>query len=253
MQRINSCNNSSFGPSGRRGRQTYTHYQTLELEKEFHFNLYLTKCQRIKITHSLYYQLLNYGADSSMDGSYRDPSNMHAGSYGGYNYNGMVLSISRSAFSSSSQIGTVGKTSRAFPAQAAPESRLRQAFGCSLSSLEPFPCTSSTSSGGNGGESQGGKTADQVASVGAVSATAFAEIDETSASSGTEEGGSQVNSALRLSRSPTSRRPRKDKARRYSPVCESFILATPFAWYVFVRLPRREQLNVRSRILFLCL
>ncbi|NWR52251.1 HXB6 protein, partial [Regulus satrapa] len=34
MQRMNSCNSSSFGPSGRRGRQTYTRYQTLELEKE---------------------------------------------------------------------------------------------------------------------------------------------------------------------------------------------------------------------------
>ena len=44
---------SSFGPSGRRGRQTYTRYQTLELEKEFHFNRYLTLRRRIEIAHSL--------------------------------------------------------------------------------------------------------------------------------------------------------------------------------------------------------
>ncbi|KAF1621028.1 HXB6 protein, partial [Psilopogon haemacephalus] len=41
------------GPSGRRGRQTYTRYQTLELEKEFHFNRYLTRRRRIEIAHSL--------------------------------------------------------------------------------------------------------------------------------------------------------------------------------------------------------
>ncbi|NXR29705.1 HXB7 protein, partial [Cinclus mexicanus] len=44
---------SSFGPSGRRGRQTYTRYQTLELEKEFHYNRYLTRRRRIEIAHSL--------------------------------------------------------------------------------------------------------------------------------------------------------------------------------------------------------
>ncbi|GAB1609300.1 homeobox hox lox4 [Argonauta hians] len=37
----------------RRGRQTYSRFQTLELEKEFQYNNYLTRKRRIEVAHAL--------------------------------------------------------------------------------------------------------------------------------------------------------------------------------------------------------
>ncbi|NXH28828.1 HXB5A protein, partial [Myiagra hebetior] len=125
------------------------------------------------------YQLLNYGTSSSMNGSYRDSSTMHSSSYG-YNYNGMDLSINRSA--SSSHFGAVGESSRGFPSPAQ-ESRFRQASSCSLSSPDSLPCSNS--------ESHGGKPApspSEQATSASTTNTNFTELDETSASSGADEG-----------------------------------------------------------------
>ncbi|KAI3380888.1 hypothetical protein SNEBB_002407 [Seison nebaliae] len=51
--RPNAAFSFEFGFEHKRTRQTYTRHQTLELEKEFHYNRYLTRRRRIEIAHSL--------------------------------------------------------------------------------------------------------------------------------------------------------------------------------------------------------
>ncbi|XP_074597793.1 uncharacterized protein LOC141852623 [Brevipalpus obovatus] len=46
--------NQETNQGHKRTRQTYTRFQTLELEKEFHYNRYLTRRRRIEIAHTLH-------------------------------------------------------------------------------------------------------------------------------------------------------------------------------------------------------
>ncbi|XP_061872621.1 homeobox protein Hox-B5-like [Colius striatus] len=139
------------------------------------------------------YQLLNYGTSSSMNGSYRDSSTMHSSSYG-YNYNGMDLSINHSA--SSSHFGAVGESSRGFPSPAQ-ESRFRQASSCSLSSPDSLPCSNSESHGRKPAPSPSNQ-----ATSASTTNTNFTEPNETSASSGADEGTPISSSIPRVQAEP---------------------------------------------------
>ncbi|CAI5658198.1 homeobox protein Hox-B5b [Oreochromis niloticus] len=78
------------------------------------------------------YQLLNYGTNGAVSGSFRDPGTMHSGSFG-YNYNGMDLTVNRT--NTGGHFGAVREDARGFGADA----RYRQTPNCSLSSPDPVP------------------------------------------------------------------------------------------------------------------
>ncbi|TRY85353.1 hypothetical protein DNTS_031296 [Danionella cerebrum] len=50
---VNTVNPDYTGAEPKRSRTAYTRQQVLELEKEFHFNRYLTRRRRIEIAHTL--------------------------------------------------------------------------------------------------------------------------------------------------------------------------------------------------------
>ncbi|XP_042252556.1 homeobox protein Hox-B5b [Thunnus maccoyii] len=76
------------------------------------------------------YQLLNYGTNGAVSGSFRDPGTMHSGSFG-YNYNGMDLTVNRT--NTGNHFGAVREDARGF----GPDARYRQTPNCSLSSPDP--------------------------------------------------------------------------------------------------------------------
>ncbi|TNN51617.1 Homeobox protein Hox-B5b [Liparis tanakae] len=143
------------------------------------------------------YQLLNYGTNGAVSGSFRDPGTMHSGSFG-YNYNGMDLTVNRT--NNGGHFGAVREDARGF----APDARYRQTDNCSLASPDPAPpsCAtasheplelkspsppsdrSSTSSGNNLNKNNNNNGSVGGSGNGAL----FTEIEDATGASETEEG-----------------------------------------------------------------
>uniref|UniRef100_A0A087YJR4 Homeobox B5b n=1 Tax=Poecilia formosa TaxID=48698 RepID=A0A087YJR4_POEFO len=134
------------------------------------------------------YQLLNYGTNGAVSGSFRDPGTMHSGSFG-YNYNGMDLTVNRN--NTGGHFGAVREDARGF----APDARYRQTPNCSLSSPDPVPPSCATAgrdplelkspsppSDRSATSSSGGN------SLGKAGGAHFAEIEAAAVAAETEEG-----------------------------------------------------------------
>ncbi|KAM3859515.1 homeobox protein Hox-B5b [Diretmus argenteus] len=138
------------------------------------------------------YQLLNYGTNGAVSGSFRDPGTMHSGSFG-YNYNGMDLTVNRT--NTGGHFGAVGDDARGFGQDA----RYRQTPNCSLSSPDPVPPPPpSCATVANNREPLELKSPSPPSDRSATSAgnslsksnnnAHFTEIDDTGVASETEEG-----------------------------------------------------------------
>lgn len=131
-----------------------------------------------------------------MNGSYRDSTGMHSGSFG-YTYNGIDLSVNRT--NNNAHFGTVGDNGRAFQ-NPGTDTRYRQT-SCSLASPDALPCTNNDSlslkgtSGSSDQTTTGGNSALTTNSSNlSNNNTHFVETDEANVSSEPEEG-AQANHA----------------------------------------------------------
>lgn len=132
------------------------------------------------------YQLLNYGTNGAVSGSFRDPGTMHSGSFG-YNYNGMDLTVNRT--NTGGHFGAVREDARGF----APDARYRQTPNCSLSSPDPVPPSCATASREALELKSPSPPSDRSATSGGnalnkSNGAHFTEIEDATAASETEEG-----------------------------------------------------------------
>lgn len=132
------------------------------------------------------YQLLNYGTNGAVSGSFRDPGTMHSGSFG-YNYNGMDLTVNRT--NTGGHFGAVREDARGF----APDARYRQTPNCSLSSPDPVPpsCASASREAlelKNPSPPSDRSTTSSGNALNKSNGAHFTEIDDANVASETEEG-----------------------------------------------------------------
>ncbi|XP_062330817.1 homeobox protein Hox-B5b [Osmerus eperlanus] len=137
------------------------------------------------------YQLLNYGTNGAVNGTFRDPGTMHSGSFG-YNYNGMDLSVNRT--NNSGHFGAVGDDARGF----GPDTRYRQQ-DCSLASPNSVPCATANRESlelKSPSPSSDRTTTSNGNNLNKGNKTHFSEIEDTGVASETEEGAHSSSSTV---------------------------------------------------------